>query len=82
MKLMLWTHQDGVRTTINPADNCLVCGVEPDVVDYFIRNLRRSSDGVVEKVRVGYWCHCGGVVVDGIVEGSSIAIPKGRLRDG
>lgn len=50
-----------VAVHMNPANPCLGCGCEPEVVQYF----RRGT------VRVGYQCSCGAVVVDGMYEGHS-----------
>jgi hypothetical protein len=40
---------------------CPGCGLEPEVKTYY----RRKAD----KVRCGYLCSCGAIVINGIVEG-------------
>jgi len=72
--LRLWTEFDGVKSTIDPTLPCLGCGVEPERAATFIRTLR--EDGADVKVRVGYHCSCGTVVVDGLVQGATLSFDR------
>lgn len=80
MLVSMYKMHDERLATFSPLTPCLVCSSEPEIVQYFTRTYTRK-DGTKEIVRVGYWCHCGGVVIDGMVEGSSISFPGGRYRE-
>lgn len=38
---------------------CPGCGCEPEINGYYRRNGER----------VGYWCSCGAIVIDGLMQG-------------
>jgi hypothetical protein len=52
---------DSVDYVLPEIPQCPGCGFEAEVEEYY----RRISD----KVRVGYLCSCGAVVINGVVQG-------------
>jgi hypothetical protein len=61
----------GQYSLLEDVPTCVGCHLEVEVAEYFVRTYVRKSDGEPIKVRVGYHCSCGAVVVDGMYEGSS-----------
>lgn len=66
-KITVRIGHDGVLSAIPIDALCLGCGQEPEVVEYYTRTYKRDGEPV--KVRVGYHCTCGAVVIDGMSEG-------------
>lgn len=61
------TDRSGVFSTIPDATACPSCGCEPEITNYYVKKMRRTSDGTEISVRVGYRCTCTAVVIDGLV---------------
>lgn len=59
----LYADDDSDPTVALHETACAGCGFEPEVVTYYRRNF--------DKVRVGYECTCGAIVINGVVMGFS-----------